>query len=107
IHRLPGLDERHDTPHILRAVETYSRIDATTVDIAREVGAGVQASTHDELLPLDVESGVLQVRVVLVGPEPMDLVVRDALAEHVTCRRRALLVGVLPISPRIRGIEIG
>jgi 3-phenylpropionate/trans-cinnamate dioxygenase ferredoxin reductase subunit len=37
IHRAPGLDERHDTPHVLRPVETDSRIDTATNDIAREV----------------------------------------------------------------------
>jgi hypothetical protein len=37
-----------------------------------------------------VESGVLQIRIVLVRPELVDLVVRDGPAEHVARRSRAL-----------------
>ena len=44
-----------------------------------------------------MESGVLQIRVVLVRPEPVDLVVRDAPAEHVARGSSALLDGVLPM----------
>ena len=80
-----------------RAVETDSGIDSAIVHITREVATRVQAATYDELLPFRVKSGVLQVRVVLVRPEPVDLVVRDVLAEHVACSSGALLDGVLPM----------
>jgi hypothetical protein len=97
IHCTPGLDERHDTADVLRAVETDSCINPAIVHIARQITIGLQAATYDELVPLRVESGVLQVRVVLVRPEPMDLVVRDALAKHVARGSGALLDSVLPV----------
>jgi len=49
------------------------------------------------LLPLHVESGVLQVRVVLVRPKPVDVVVCHSFAEHIACGSSALLDGVLPM----------
>src|SRR6185436_5201747 len=63
------------------------------------------AAAYDELLPLRVESGVLQVRVLLVRPEPVDVVVRDALAEHITGGGGALLDGVLPVFHQNLAIE--
>jgi len=97
IHRTPRLDQRHDTAQVLRAVEANSSIDSAIVHITREVATGVETTTDDELLPFRVKSSVLQVRVVLVRPESVHLVVRDALAEHVACGSGALRNGVVPV----------
>src|SRR6185503_1427914 len=91
IHRAPELDERLDTAHVLRAIETDSRIYSTVIHITREVAARIQTATHDELLPRRVESGVLEVRIVLIGPEPVNLIVRDLFAKHVARGSGALL----------------
>ena len=97
IHRASRLDERHDTADVLSAVETDSRIDPTVIHVARQIAPGVHTATYHELFPFGVEPHVLQVRIVLIRPEPVNLVVRDALAKHVARGCGALFDGVLPV----------
>src|SRR5439155_20713795 len=52
---------------------------------------------NDDRVPVGVESRVLDVRVELIGPEPVDLVVGLAPAEHAPGGRGPLLHAVLPV----------
>ena len=54
-----------------------------------------------------MESRVLQVRVVLVRPEPVDFVIRHMLAEHVAGGSSALFDGVLPMFDSDLAVEDG
>src|SRR4029079_14874772 len=90
-------DQRHRAPHISAAVETNRGINPAVVKVAREEAARVYAAAQDQLVPPGMESGILQVRIVLIRPEPGNLVVAHALAKHVARGSGALLDGVLPM----------
>src|SRR5687768_1842465 len=107
IQHSAGLDEWNGTPHVLRAVQADHSIDSAGVDVERQEAAGVKASAYDELVPLRVVTRVLQVRVVLVRPEPVDLIVRDSPAEHVARGSGALLDRVMPVLHADLPLEYG
>ena len=94
---MSSLDEPHDTPHVLPAVEADDRIDSAAVHVARQKAARVQPSSNDKVLPTHMKSCVLKVGIVLVRPEPRNLVVGNMLAKHVACCSGALLDSVLPV----------
>src|SRR5688572_19129723 len=93
----PGFDERNSTTYVLRPVQTDHRIDSSVVDIERQEAPGVEASTHDQLFPFRVKTSVLEIRIVLVRPEPVNRVVRHILPQHVARGSSALLDGVVPV----------
>ena len=70
IHAGAGSDERQHAPDVSRPVEPDCRVDPSVVDVTRKVIAGIQSPANDQLVPCRVKSDVLQVEVVLIGPEP-------------------------------------
>ena len=97
IYRAPSLDERHHATNVFRAVQTDNRVDSSIVQIAGQKAAGVKTATHHELFPLRLESCVLQIGFVLVGPEPVDLLVGDRSAKHVASGNFALFERIVPV----------
>ena len=94
---LAGIDQRHRAPEVLPAVHGDHRLDVPRRQEEGKDIPSLQAATHDELIERVMRTGILQVDVVLVGPEPGHRAVRFALAEHAASRGCALLHRVLPV----------
>src|ERR687890_1170368 len=91
------LDQRYRAPHIPAPIDRHGRKSPPVLPVEPYEVPLFQTAPYDELVPLGVEAGVLQAILVLIGPEPGNLVVRLVLTQHVPGRRRSLLQRVLPV----------
>src|SRR5829696_1557561 len=92
-----GFDQWNRAAEVSSPAYCYRRENPSIVKIERHEISLPQAATHDKLVPFGVEPSVLQVAVVLIGPEPRNLAVRLVLAQHVPGRSWTLLQCVLPV----------
>ena len=92
-----ALIRRHDPVDLLGAIQRDDGVDAALIQIERQEVARIEAPAHHDLIPLPMESGILQVDIVLIRPEPMDRIVRLPSTQHAAGRRGPLLHRVLPV----------
>src|SRR5688500_10383671 len=92
-----GLDQRHGAAQILPAVQGDDGIDPAVIQVEREAVPPLETPAHHRPFRGAMESGVLQVHVVLIRPEPRHLVVPTSVADHAARRRGALPHRVLPV----------
>ena len=107
LHRNTRADHRLRAPQVAARVDGDGGIDEPVGEIERDEAALLQAPADDELVAFPVVAGVLDVRVVLVGPEPVHLGVRLARAEHRARRGRPCSMALRQCSTRIRRPKSG
>src|SRR3712207_3932850 len=88
---LLGFDQRDRTPKIPPPIDRHGREEPPVLPVVRHEVSLLYATPYDELIPFGVEPSVLEVMLVLIGPEPRDLTVRLVLAQHVPGSCRSLL----------------
>jgi len=97
IERLPRLDQGNHAPQVQSAIHRDCRVNSTVVDVAGQEAVALRLAADDKLLPFRMESGVLKIPVVLIGPEPGYVVVDHRFSQHVARGRGALPHRVLPV----------
>src|SRR5829696_836054 len=97
VDRFAGFDQRNRAPQVSPPIDRHGSEDPPFLSIERHEVSLVHAAPHDELVPLRVEPGVLEVVLVLIGPEPGDLIIGLISVQHVPGRGRTLLERVLPV----------
>src|SRR5215207_2063447 len=84
------LDQWNRTPQVSSPVDRHCREDPPVLSVERYEVPLFRSAPYDELVPFGVEPGVLEVMLVLIGPEPRNLAVRLVITQHITGRRRSL-----------------
>jgi len=97
IERLPRLDQGNHAPQVQSAIHRDCRVNSTVVDVAGQEAVALRLAADDKLLPFRMESGVLKIPVVLIGPEPGYVVVDHRFSQHVARGGGALPHRVLPV----------
>src|SRR5256885_375170 len=82
IHRTAGPDQEHRGPDLSASANAHHGPDQPLLHVERQERALRRTPPDDQVVPSGVEPRVLQVVLVLVGPEPGDLVVGDLGAQH-------------------------
>src|SRR5215208_7498376 len=86
-----GFDQLHRAAQVSSLVSRHGCQYPPVLSIERHEVSFFHAAPYDKLIPLRVEPSVLEVEVVLVRPEPRNLIVRLSLAQHASGRRRTLI----------------
>src|SRR5215212_8276754 len=92
-----GLDQRDRAAQISPPIDRHGRQDPPVFPVERYEVPLFHTAPYEELIPFGVEPGVLEVMLVLIGPEPRNLAVGFVLAQHVPGRSWTLLQSVLPV----------
>jgi hypothetical protein len=90
-------DELCRSTYVPAAIHADGRGHNSVFDVEGDEVAVPEASSDHQLVPVSVETGVLEVVIVLIGPEPMDLVVNRGSPHHVARRGRTLVERVVPV----------
>src|ERR671911_2030254 len=91
------LDQWDRAPQVPAPIDRHGRKYPPVLPVERYEVPLFHTAPYDELVPFGVEPGVLEVMLVLIGPEPRNLVVGLAITHHIPGRRRSLLQRVLPV----------
>src|SRR5215204_4467156 len=97
VDRALGFDQPHRAAQVSSLVGRHGRQYPPILSIERHEVSLFHAAPYDKLIPLGVEPSVLEVEVVLIRPEPRNLIVGLALAQHASGRGRTLIQRVLPV----------
>jgi len=73
VHLDPGFDQTHRLTHVLPAVHSNGGEDPPTFQVESDKLSLLETSPYDQLVPVGCEPCILEVVVVLIGPEPVDL----------------------------------
>src|SRR5215213_6666047 len=92
---------------LINAIERHGRKYPPVLPVERYEVPLFHTAPYDELVPLGVVPGVLEIMLVLIGPEPGNLVVRLVLPQHIPGRRLPLLQRVLPVLDADVALEHG
>src|SRR6266478_223675 len=79
-------DQRHRALHVFATIERNSGGDPLFQD-----------ATYHQFVPPRMKARILDIAIVLIGPEPVYITVGLALAEHAASRRTPLVDGILPV----------
>src|SRR5215216_4399104 len=97
VDRTLGFDQPHRAAQVPSPVDSHGREDPLVLSVECHEVSLLHAASHNELIPLLVEPGVLEVEVILIRPEPGDIIIGFVLTQHVPGRGRTLIQRVLPV----------